>query len=587
MPPIHILPPNLADKIAAGEVVERPASVVKELMENALDSGATHIRLDVSKKPSDALTVSDNGCGMSLEEACLSIQRHATSKILEEADLFSIRTLGFRGEALPSIAAVSKMAMESKAKEGGSEGVTLIIEGGKLLEARPAGVPDGTRIIVKEIFYNTPARLKFLKSDGVELGHVEDTFIRLALSRLDCAFDYSAGGVLKISCAAGGDPLARLHACLGKDFVADAVAFEERHPELSLKGWIVHPRQTGSSANDIHFYLNGRFLRDRMLQHALTAGFSDFLMKGRYPKALLYLQMDPREVDVNVHPAKREVRFVKPQIIHEFVAKAVKKVLQKKIYAVDEGGLEKQAGLPDDEGPAYFSGRPEKLPYPSAILSSYPGCENRLREIPHHPESRPDISKPISFKDIKIIGSFYDTYILCEAVGGKLILIDQHAAHERIGFEKLKKNLGGKNAAQRLLVPITWETNARQAGFLQTYLGDLREAGIEIEPFGQNTFVIKAVPALLQEAKMAPLLDAIVRELEEVGASRAMGNAMDLVLKTMACHTMVRAKDKLSLEEMRHLLIEMDEYHATHCPHGRPTAVELTLGEIEKWFKRT
>ncbi len=586
MPPIKILPQQLADKIAAGEVVERPASVVKELMENAIDAGATHIQAAVSKRPSDQIEISDNGCGMSLEEAQLAIQRHATSKLAGEGDLFNIRTLGFRGEALPSIAAVSKMKIWTKAQEATLEGAAVQVHGGKVVEASPAASPKGTRVLVQELFYNTPARLKFLKSDGVELGHIEDIFIRLALSNFDCAFDYSVDGVSKISSPVGKDPLQRLQSCLGDDFVANGIAVEERHPELTLKGWLVSPNQTASTANDIHFYLNGRFLRDRMLQHALIAGFGDFLMKGRYPKAVLYLEIDPKEVDVNVHPAKREVRFVKPQGIHEFVSKAIKKALQKKTENFPDRASEPVS----KRHPSIWGFHPQiggsTLAPPVFVAPTMYGVAPgrfsqpaRLRD----PENFP----VFFFKELKVIGSFNDTYILCEASGGKLILIDQHAAHERIGFEKLKKNLGNKNVAQRLLVPITWEATTKQTALMNSHLEDLQKTGIEIEPFGQNTFVIKAVPALIREAKTKELLEKIAEELEEIGTAQTVGNAIDHVLKTISCHTMVRAQDKLSFEEMRHLLIEMDEYHATHCPHGRPTSVELSLSEIEKWFKRT
>ncbi|MDO8526966.1 MAG: DNA mismatch repair endonuclease MutL, partial [Deltaproteobacteria bacterium] len=334
---IHILPSALADKIAAGEVVERPASVVKELVENAIDAGATHIRVDINKAGRERIQVADNGSGMTLEEAQLSIQRHATSKIRDEVDLFCIRTLGFRGEALPSIAAVSHLILETKSKEASlPEGARVVVQGSEVMETQSVGCPVGTKVEARNLFYNTPARLKFLKSDGVELGHIEDTLVRLALSRTDCAFDFYVDGTKKLSAVVSKNPLQRIGDVLGKSFSEDLIEVCAENPDLQVTGWVVHPRQTASNANSIYFYLNGRFLKDRVLQHALSEGFGDFLMKGRYPKGVLYLRMNPSLFDVNVHPSKREVRFVNGQAVHQFVAKAVKKVLQQSIYSSGE-----------------------------------------------------------------------------------------------------------------------------------------------------------------------------------------------------------------------------------------------------------
>lgn len=593
---IHILPQALADKIAAGEVVERPASVVKELVENAIDAGAKHIRVDVKRAGRELIQVADDGCGMTLEEAKLAIRRHATSKILEEADLFRIVTLGFRGEALPSIAAVSHLTLETK-PQGALEGGHVSVRGGELIEARAAGSPDGTRISVADLFYNTPARLKFLKSDGVELGHISDMLIRLALSRWnDCGFDYYVDGTRKLACTLTADPLPRLKECLGREFLEDRIEIHETNPEIKLSGWLAHPRQTAGNANGIYFYLNGRFLKDRVLQHALGAGFGDFLMKGRYPKAVLYLEMNPEEVDVNVHPAKREVRFVRPQAVHEFVVKAVRKTLQKTIY----GNLEEERVLPGAGGYAPSEkqvGANTPLPVTRSPSSdSFHRIQHAVERFygtrPATKSSAMEAAQPLfaksSFGDLRVLGALAHTYILCETADHKLILIDQHAAHEKIGFEKLKISLEkGGEALQRLLLPITWEADPRQAAVLRTHLAALQETGLEIEPFGGDTFAVKGVPALLAEASIPDLLSQIAEELETFETSGAARAATELVLKTMACHAQIRASDRLSLEEMRHLLAEMDRYNASHCPHGRPTTVEVSLDMIERWFKRT
>ncbi|MBI5300367.1 MAG: DNA mismatch repair endonuclease MutL [Deltaproteobacteria bacterium] len=594
---IHILPQILADKIAAGEVVERPASVVKELVENALDAGAKHIRVDIRGAGRELIQVTDDGCGMTLEETKLSIQRHATSKIKEESDLFCIATLGFRGEALPSITAVSQLTLESK-PQGVLEGSHVSVRGGELVEARAAGCPVGTKIAVSELFYNTPARLKFLKSDGVELGHISDTLIRLALSRWrDCGFDLYVDGVQKLSSVLTKDPLPRLKECLGKSFLEDLVFVREENPEIKLSGWISHPRQTSGSANAIYFYLNGRFLKDRVLQHALTAGFSDFLMKGRYPKAVLYLEMNPEEVDVNVHPTKREVRFVRPQAVHQFIERAVRKVVQKQIYASADSPaspfeefskfvIPAKAGI---QPVLTVTGSPIKAFGDDKLTLEF--SKNRIQQAVGRFYGFKQVATPLfsksSFSDFRVLGSFANTYILCESADHKLVLVDQHAAHEKIGFEKLKRDVAARGtSSQRLLMPLTWEANPKQAAVLNLHLKELQNVGLEIEPFGGETFVVKEIPTLLADISIPDLLAKITEELETFEISVAVKTATELILKTIACHAQIRAKDKLSPEEMRHLLVEMDQYNASHCPHGRPTTVEISLTQIEHWFKR-
>ncbi|MBI4125388.1 MAG: DNA mismatch repair endonuclease MutL [Deltaproteobacteria bacterium] len=588
---IHILPPDLADKIAAGEVVERPASVVKELVENALDAGATFVRVAVEQAGKEKIEVSDNGCGMSLEEAKLAIQRHATSKISCLDDLFAIRTLGFRGEALPSIASVSHFVLETKSKrEGALEGARVEVRGGEPVLARTAGCPVGARVVVDDLFYNTPARRKFLKSDAVEAGHIEDVLTRLALSRLDCGFGLVVDGKVKWLTPAAKEPLARLKVCLGGDFVEDAFATREAVPEFKLSGWLVHPRNSAANANGIYFFLNGRFLRDRVLQHALGQGYSDFLMKGQYPKGVLYLEIPPDQFDVNVHPTKREVRFVKPQVVHQFVAQAVRKAVQGKIYITGHGQWTMDSGPKTGPVPEIMdqAQRPQSpVPSPWSLVPGPWSTVSSPRSLLSTGSLTPSLSVG-PFAQLRVLGVIAQTYILCEATDGKLVLIDQHAAHERIGYEKLKKGPREKEAAsQRLAFPLTWETGKKEAALLETHLGTLQEAGLDIEPFGGQSFAIRACPALIPEKKIPALLGEIAAELETLETSTALEKVRDHIFKTMSCHAQVRAGDSLSKPELEHLLKEMDEYHATHCPHGRPTSVEIPLDQIAKWFKRT
>lgn len=611
---IRILPPELADKIAAGEVVERPASVVKELVENSLDAGAAQIRVEVLGAGRRLLRVADDGCGMTAEEAQLSVRRHATSKIQNERDLFNITTLGFRGEALPSIAAVSQMTMETKPRGGGGlntggpvEGVRLELRGGEFLNISPAGVPDGTTVSVENLFYNTPARLKFLKSDGVEVGHIENTVLNLALGCEACAFELFVEERQKIFCPAVAEGLARVKSCLGEMFVEDCIEVEEKNPFLQLHGWVLHPRQTSGNTQGIYFYLNGRFLRDRVLQHALCEAYGDFLMKGRTPKAVLFLRMPPEEVDVNVHPSKREVRFRQSQAVHQFVERAVKKVLQREICGMGEEGknAEPTRGM-DSEGTSRSKAAPVGggNSRPSEGESGC-GALPTAETVPE--ETSPSVGSAFfpsfslrksflqNFQTLRVIGTLAQTYILCESPDHTLVLIDQHAAHERIGYEKLKKNFSasgnatasaGEMPSQKLLLPLTWEATPKQAAVLQMHLENLKSLGLVLEPFGGNTFSVSSVPLLLREKQIPNVLEKLAEEFEEHSSTRALEETLNHVLKTIACHAQVRAGDPLSTEECRHLLTEMDEYHATHCPHGRPTFVEISKSEIEKGFKR-
>lgn len=567
---IRILPPILADKIAAGEVVERPASVVKELVENAIDAGAKTIRVAVAGAGRDLIQVTDDGCGMTSEEAILSIARHATSKIREESDLFNITTLGFRGEALPSIAAVSRLTIETCV--AGGEGFRVSVAGGEINETRACGLPVGTQIRVENLFFNTPARLKFLKSDSVESAHLAGVVTHLSLSHPSIAFTFTVDGKEKWNAPVASDPKIRLRDCLGKMFVEDALPISETHPEFSVKGWLVHPRQTIGNRNHITLFLNGRFLKDPVLQHGVIQGYGDFLMKGSYPKAVLYLAMPYSDVDVNVHPSKREVRFKKPQAIHQFLSQGVRKTLQKAIYEKEtftENVVAESILHPVIATASLRSGKPSSPEFP---------------EWPRRPLETPHCDKPPIFQSLRVIGALTKTYLLCEGPENQMILIDQHAAHEGIGYAKLKQNY--RESVQNLLVPITWETTRQQASLLEEHLPVLREAGIDIEIFGGETFVVKGVPTLVSEKKIPELLEAIVVELEESEATGSLEKIKNLVLKTMACHAQVRAGDKLSKEEMEHLLVEMDEYRVTHCPHGRPTFVAVEPRQIESWFKR-
>ena len=471
---IRILPSQLIDKIAAGEVVERPASVVKELVENAIDAGARQITIQIAKAGKELIRVSDDGCGMDAADCRLALERHATSKITDEKDLFAIATLGFRGEALPSIASVSQLTVETKTVAALS-GTRVVLQGGAKIEEREAGCPQGTDIHVARLFYNTPARLKFLKSDGVELGHIEEVVVRLAIGSPEIGFKYCVDGKTKWTAEAAGDPVRRMTQLLPSQWAGDWLELHEENPQLTVRGWIAHPRLNLSQPNHSYFYLNGRFLKDRVLQHALQAGFDDYLMRGRYPVAVLYLKIDPSQVDVNVHPAKREVRFQNSGAVHDFIMRSVRKGLQVQLHGATPPQVSSSIDSLSPCGRGLGRGE-ESVPLP--LTPSHQGRENLNL-------SQSVFFTPGHYQSLRVLGQLAQTYIVCESPQKELVLIDQHAAHERIGYDKLKKMMREqKGAVQHLLVPFTWEVTAKEAALIESRLDLLQQAGLEIEPFG-------------------------------------------------------------------------------------------------------
>src|SRR3989338_5203199 len=530
---IQRLYPHLVDKIAAGEVIERPASIVKELVENALDAGARFIKISIEEGGKKKIQIIDDGFGMTAEDVALCVERHATSKIKNEADLFSIHSFGFRGEALPSIAAVSHLTIDSKHREGnGVEGARVEVRGAETMLVRAVGCPLGTTVTVENLFFNTPARRKFLKSDTVESGHIQETVLRLALGSPNCGFELSIDGKRKLLAQATEDPLRRLQELLRKEWVNDWVLAEEKNPDLSLKTWLLNPRHTQSNNNDIYVYLNGRYLKDRVLLHAVTQGYYSCLMRGQYPAAVLYLQCNPAQVDVNVHPAKREVRFEKSSMVHDFVAGAIRKGLQKKIYT--ESSIPFVRGWKGGVG----SNRPppsnqllSTLKNPISVIPAKAGIQN-FQEIMDPDFRRDDVfRKTLSFSSLIPLAQYAQTYILCESPDGELVLIDQHAAHERIGYEQLKKQWEQKKVAmQRLLVPDLWEATPAQISIVEEYQKQFEEAGFEVEVFGEKTISIKAVPVLLMKMDIKKLLTEVVSEFSDMTVSKSIAASLDYVL---------------------------------------------------------
>lgn len=560
---IKVLPEHVIAKIAAGEVVERPASVVKELIDNAIDAGAASIEVDVVAGGKKCVTVIDNGHGMDAEDARRCVERHATSKISSDADLFNIRTMGFRGEALAAIAAISKLQIETKVSSPDVvEGALVIAEGGLIKEARAAGCPVGTRISVSDLFFNVPARRKFLKSDSVEYGHIADVVYSMALACSSIRFELSHDGLPKIRCHRTGDIKCRIEDVLGDEVRNSLYEFKESGDGIGLHGFVVKDGVTRATAKDIRFFVNGRPIKDRILQHALLSGFETFLPRGEYPIVVLYLTIDPSVVDVNVHPTKREVRFANGSMVHDFVESSIGKAVSGRIVrdftvAMSGGG---------EAVPSLCKGGEGRVDLPP-LIPPYKGGEGfRLR----------------------VLGQFDRAFIVCEGLEGKLVIIDQHAAHERLGFETLKEQLAkGSIEQQRLLLPEQLGLSPKDMAVISEHLDKIREAGFDLEPFGKDIIVVKGVPSILGDISLKMIFEKIAGELAEFGSSRAANEELDKILSVIACHRQVRAGDLLSTEEMQSLVRDVERKGASHCPHGRPAVVTIERTEVDKWFKRS
>jgi DNA mismatch repair protein MutL len=604
MTKIRILPETLSNKIAAGEVIERPASVVKELVENALDAGSTRIIVEVEEGGLSLIQVSDNGSGMSHEDAFLAIERYATSKIATDEDLFAINTLGFRGEALPSIAAVSHFAMITRDADSDS-GAEILVEGGKIKSVSEVGAAPGTLIAVKQLFFNTPARKKFLKAISTEMSHIADTVARMALGHPEVQFRLIHNNKVIKSWPLASRHLDRVVDVLGRECGGDLHAVELSRNEVVVSGWVSSPRTTRRTSKGIYVFVNGRYVRDRTIQHAIFEGFAQRLVKGQFPIAAVFIRVPFDEVDVNVHPTKNEVRFVNPHRLHE----AVKSAVAQKLYEIDRvnwlpaNGPESRVSQKSSqiaERVSLFATaetkawplKPEKYAYSEinpqepAASSQWPATRNQQPAAVSRRQQESLFDRK-GFGALRVVGQLHNTYIVCESDAG-MVLIDQHAAHERIFFEKLKQSHSDRpTAAQKLLVPETLEFNFREAEILEQRLGDLKSLGLEIEPFGHNTFVVKAVPDLLSGQDPKPMVREIVEKMAGGASAAGLEEALDDCRRVMACHAAIRANQQLTPEQINGLLNELDQCaNPSHCPHGRPTWVRWDLTTLEKSFKR-
>ncbi len=595
---IRILPETTANRIAAGEVVERPAAVVKELVENALDAGATRIAIALEGGGIDRIVIEDDGHGMSAADLELAVERHATSKLEEEGLLFRIATLGFRGEALPSIGAVARLGITSR--PAGADAAAISVEGGRKSAVTPASGAPGTRMEVRDLFFAVPARRKFLKSPRSEADHAVEAVRRLALAWPQVAFRLENDG-REVFALPAATRDARIHAVLGPDFAAAALPVNAESGALRLSGLIAQPAYTRATGTEQHLVVNRRPVKDPVLRTALRVATRELITAGRHPVAALYLEIPPDAVDVNVHPMKTELRFRDEAAVRGFMISALRKAL----------GVGAGTAFSTPARPAWRPAAPWQPPAPAPLPHSLagPGFAEAgltlapppapptptlapglgLTFAPPRPAAPPEAPPPTAAHPLgRALGQVLETYILAEASDGALVLVDQHAAHERLTHEALRAQLlEGGVRAQALLLPAVVDLPANAAARLLEAAPALARLGLDIDGFGAGAILVRAMPALLGNPDPAPLLRDLAEELAESAEATALDARLDAAIARLACHGSVRAGRKLAPAEMDALLRQMEATpRAATCSHGRPTFLKLGLAELEKLFGR-
>ena len=612
MPVIRPLPPELINQIAAGEVIERPSSVVKELVENSLDAGATRIEVDIEQGGARLIRVRDDGCGIVADELQLAVASHATSKIGSFDDLEHVASMGFRGEALASVSSVARFALTSRA-QGSDTAFRIEVDGGKMQAARPAQHPHGSSVEVRDLFYNVPARRKFMRAERTEFAHIDDLLKSLALARGSVEFRLSHNGKpVRIWKAARDESAAlqRVAEVLGEDFPAQSLRIDHAAAGLHLSGWVGLPTASRSQADSQYFYVNGRLVRDRIVAHAVRQAYADVLFHGRHPAFVLYLELDPVGVDVNVHPAKHEVRFREQRLVHDFLFRTLHEALAQ--TRAGNVGLPASEPQPSAMGSSYaYSMASPSAPvasapvWPNAFsqsrlslgvkdepLAQYAALlgESSLGSTPLSfaanapmPEASEEEAPPLGFA----MAQLKSIYILAENAHG-LILVDMHAAHERITYEKLKAGRACSNLrSQLLLVPLNVAVSAKEAAAAEEHADALAEWGMELSRSGPSGVVVRRIPALLEGADVGQLCRDVLAELAQHGSSRRLQELENELLSTMACHGSVRAGRRLTIPEMNALLREMEATERSgQCNHGRPTWTQLSLPELDRLFLR-
>ena len=599
---IRALPDLLINQIAAGEVVERPAAALKELLENALDAGARQIDVDLAGGGIKRMRVADDGGGIDRDDLPLAVARHATSKIASVLDLEAIGTLGFRGEALASIAAVSRLAVASRAS-GRPHAWRLEVEGGTVGVIQPAALAGGTTVTIEELYFNTPARRKFLRTEGTEWAHCDEAFRRIALAHPEVGFTLQHNGRVHYRLVAGGRQ-ARAEALLGDAFVHDAARIDVAAGDVTLEGYAVRPAHAATTAQAQYLFVNGRFVRDRMLAHALRDAYRDVLHHDRQPSYALWLTIDPRRVDVNVHPQKIEVRFRDAGAVHQFVRHAVERALADTAALAPAVSAAERLGIaaarlpprpPASSHAGGFDGQPNGGTTvrggwpagvgqtPLALASAEPSPfyarlfgERGATTLPV------DDEHPLGFALAQVHG----IYIVAQNRAG-VVLVDMHAAHERIVYERLKVAMTDRIPVQPLLVPASFAAEPVEIATATEHAEALDALGFAVAPLGPSTLCVRGVPAPLQDADPTALARAVLHDLREYGGSRALDGRRDELLAGMACHAAVRANRALTVPEMNALLRDMERTErAGQCNHGRPTWYQLSLPELDALFMR-
>jgi len=570
---IRILPEKVSSQIAAGEMIDRPASVVRELMDNGIDASANRIQVQFERGGKNRIKVVDNGEGMSRDDLLLSVERHATSKIQTAEDLFSIHSLGFRGEALPSIASVSHLEITSRQAEQVA-GHRLRMAGGKLKSIDESGSPNGTAVIVERLFFNVPARRKFMRAVRTETDRIVDVFSRIALPFNGITFRLEEAGKSLLHFPASRDHLPRLAALFGRDVAASLIEVRETYHDMALHAYLSPPELSRNRADRLYVYVNRRHIRDRLVTRAIAEGYGQRLMKGRYPQAVLFIGINASGVDVNIHPAKQEVRFHDGRDVMKGISSFIERALSGAHLACDVPGMERRS-FPG----AQETGRAEL----SEPTWSYRQAPSHSPGAVSFPAKAPEQATLAA--GLRIIGQLGETYILCQT-GEGLLMVDQHAAHERVVYETLKKGIQASHLEiQRLLVPLNIELSVKETRIALEKMEGFIRFGIELDHFGGNTFLLRAVPALLERVPWDRLIPEFIEQWQRTEPDREV--LVDRALTVMACHGAIRAGKRMTREEMTLLIGQLEQMDLpTHCPHGRPITRCVTYRELEKMFKR-
>ncbi len=596
MPIIRVLPPGLVNQIAAGEVVERPASVVKELAENALDAGATALVVEVEEGGLGLVRVADDGQGMDRDDALLALERHATSKLQDAAGLATIATMGFRGEAVPAIASVSRFRLDTAPGADGA-GTRVLVEGGSVVETSGVARPRGTTVEVRDLFFNTPARRKFMRAPATEAGHVTEAVIRLALARADVGFTLRSSGRLVLSVRAGESPVERAAQALGREAARHLVAVDGGRGEVQVRGLVTSPDHSQATGRSLYLFVNGRFIRDRAAAHAVLRAYAGVLPPGRQPAGVLFVTLPLDRVDVNVHPQKLEVRFAEARQVYDALHHAVASALRSAPWLARQPSAQGAPGGPPADAlqpplvgedaasvlawaraihPPAESGAAWPLPAPGA---------GGTAPLPFSVAAAGEPPRPLGyFGSLRFVGQHARTYLLCEAPGGALVVIDQHASHERMLFHRLREAMRATPLpVQPFLVPQVVTLPPAVARALEGHAAELTRLGLDVEPFGGDAFAVKGAPAILGGVDLAGLLTDLAQQLEQLERGSAVDEALHDLAATMACHAAVRANQELSAEEARALLDGLDAIDfKARCPHGRPVVFEVPLADLER-----